>query len=427
MMNLVQDSREKWLKNIPAEWSVIRVKNIFKLSKEKNKGEIIDVLSLTQQGIKVRDITDNDGQIAESYDSYTRVRPGDIVFNPMDLRSGSVDLSKFDGVISLAYTIIRKKPNVNINLKYYSYYFYWHYLQQILFPYGKGVSTDHRWTLQDDILMNFPVLCPKKEDQNTMSELLDKKTVLIDQIIEKKQKLIGLLQEKRSALITHAVTKGLDPKVKMKPSGIFWIDSCPTDWKLSKIKRHVTFQSGYGFPNELQGKASGAIPFLKVSDINGEGNYIESASNYVDIPEIKLLGWKKVPAKSILTAKIGAALSVNHRKINNVECIIDNNMIAFKLKKQSELFFDYFFYISKVFDLSWFSNPGTVPSVNITQLKELVLPFPMMEEQKSISSYIDIKTKTIQSCIKKIKSQTEILQKYRSSLIYHAVTGKIKI
>lgn len=424
MMNLVQDSREKWLKNIPAEWSVIRVKNIFKLSKEKNKGEIIDVLSLTQQGIKVRDITDNDGQIAESYDSYTRVRPGDIVFNPMDLRSGSVDLSKFDGVISLAYTIIRKKPNVNINLKYYSYYFYWHYLQQILFPYGKGVSTDHRWTLQDDILMNFPVLCPKKEDQNTMSELLDKKTVLIDQIIEKKQKLIGLLQEKRSALITHAVTKGLDPKAKMKPSGIDWIDTIPSNWTLNKMKYLGEVIIGLTYSPEDVTNEEGTL-VLRSSNIK-DGHILLNDNVYVT---------KEIPKK--LITKIGDVLICSRNgsaKLVGKCAYIEKDGLNVTFGAFMTIFRSKFGkYISSFLESNLFlSQLTTVSTSTINQLtteylNNVLIPTPPVNEQIEIIKAIETKTKQIDKIISDVDTQIKHLQEYRLSLIYHAVTGKIKI
>ena len=91
--------------------------------------------------------------MAESYASYTRIRSDDLVFNPMDLRTGAVDLSISDGVISLAYSVLRKRHKVKIFLKYYKYYFQWHYLDEILFPFGQGVSVDHHWTLKDNILL----------------------------------------------------------------------------------------------------------------------------------------------------------------------------------------------------------------------------------------------------------------------------------
>lgn len=194
----------QWLNDAPKEWKIYRVKNLFSISKEKNQGEDIDVLSLTQKGIIRRDISTNEGQIASSYENYTRIRVGDLVLNPMDLQTGFVDASLHEGVISLAYTVLRPLSKSKVFTDYYKYYFQWHYYQKILFNFGQGVSPAHRWTLKDEVLLNFPILCPPIEVQKETAHFLEKKLEIIQKILSFAE--IEKLKEYRSSLIYHAVT-----------------------------------------------------------------------------------------------------------------------------------------------------------------------------------------------------------------------------
>jgi type I restriction enzyme S subunit len=204
MINWEIKNGTNWLSNIPSNWDVVRIKHLFKISKEKNDGLPLDVLSLTQRGIVIRDITGNEGQIANSYENYTRVNSGDFVFNPMDLKTGFVDCSKYDGVISLAYTVLKPRKNMKISRDFYTYYFQWHYLQEILFPFGQGVSPDHRWTLKDRILLNFPIIYPPYAEQVKIASYLKSKIDTVKELSKILPK--NMLSEYTASLIYSAVT-----------------------------------------------------------------------------------------------------------------------------------------------------------------------------------------------------------------------------
>lgn len=193
-----------WIDSVPNNWEIVRVKHLFKISKEKNNGSPLDVLSLTQKGIVIRDISSNEGQIASSYENYTLVKKGDFVFNPMDLRTGFVDSSLYDGVISLAYTVLKPTNTKKIFQSYYTYYFQWHYIQEILYPFGQGVSPDHRWTLKDRILMNFPVAYPPYEEQVKIAQYLDQQMAILKDLSKILPK--DILLEYTASLIFSAVT-----------------------------------------------------------------------------------------------------------------------------------------------------------------------------------------------------------------------------
>jgi len=174
-----------WFGEIPDGWEIKKIKTLFYISKDKNDGSQKTVLSLTQKGLRIRDITTNEGQLAASYDNYTLVKKNDIVMNPMDLVTGFVDLSPYEGVISTGYKVLRKLPKVDVDLRYILYFLQWYYYDKIMFPFGLGVSPDHRWTLKAEALLNFSILIPQRDIQTKIVRYLDSKIVLIDKTIDK--------------------------------------------------------------------------------------------------------------------------------------------------------------------------------------------------------------------------------------------------
>ena len=146
MARAMKDSGVEWIGEIPEEWTVRKVKNGFYRKKEEAHQEEPIVLSLARTGVRIRDISNNEGQLAESYYNYNVVSIGDLLLNPMDLYSGAnCSISRVSGVISPAYINLGSKAGYNST--YYDYYFKTQYWAMALFAHGKGVSFDNRWTL----------------------------------------------------------------------------------------------------------------------------------------------------------------------------------------------------------------------------------------------------------------------------------------
>ncbi|EPO3698252.1 restriction endonuclease subunit S [Campylobacter upsaliensis] len=241
-MRVYKPSGIKWLGEIPKHWEIRRLKYLFYISKEESRDEFPNVLSLTQNGIIERDITTNKGQLAQNYIGYNIVKRGDIILNPMDLSSGYAAKSTFEGVISQAYIKIR--PLKTLNLSYYESFFQNLYHYKILWHLGKGISYDHRWTLGNDVFLNIKIPLPPLQEQKEIAEFLDSKCEKIQNYIDKKQKLITLLQEKKQALINEAVTKGLNPNIEFKNSGIAYLGLIPHHWEVRRMKFMASIHNG---------------------------------------------------------------------------------------------------------------------------------------------------------------------------------------
>ena len=214
----------------------------------------------------------------------------------------------------------------------------------------------------------------------------------------------------------------LKPYPKYKESGIQWIGEIPQGWEDYKIRYLGNFQNGNGFPEALQGQEEGEMPFLKVSDINDPNIvYLRDSSNYVTLKQVAENKWNVIPEKSILFPKIGEAINKNHRKINEVNVIIDNNMSAFI--KHKEFNYKYVFYIFRELDMNDFLNVSAVPSINMDLLKSHRFPItPDNKDQQKIASFLDSKTSELNKTIEKDKKLIALLKEKRTALINHAVT-----
>ena len=205
----MKDTGIQWIGEIPNNWEIRKVKQCFYISKEKAHDSNPTILSLARAGVKIRDISNNEGQLAESYDNYNPVQPGDLLLNPMDLYSGAnCSLSEVSGVISPAYVNLRKY--IDLNPKFYDYYFKTQYWAMAMFAHGKGVSFDNRWTMNADAVLNYYIPFPSFEEQNKIVERINEKTSEIDSLIEIENQQIYKLKNYKQSVITDAVTKGLD-------------------------------------------------------------------------------------------------------------------------------------------------------------------------------------------------------------------------
>lgn len=206
------------ISKIPVHWQMKKVKYIFKIKKDIAGKEGYAVLSITQKGIKVKDISKNEGQLAQDYSKYQLVDIGDFAMNHMDLLTGWVDISKYNGVTSPDYRVFRFINSEAYNANYYLYLMQMCYMNRIFYGLGQGVSNLGRWRLQSDKFLNFTIPEPPLNEQNEIVKYLDEKCIEIDNLIAKKEALVADLEEYRKSLIYEYVTgKKEVPEEKVVP------------------------------------------------------------------------------------------------------------------------------------------------------------------------------------------------------------------
>lgn len=424
------DSKIDWVGDVPQHWKKSKFKHEFSFSKSVNTSKNPTILSLTLQGIKIRDISTNEGQIASSYDNYTKVYKRDIVLNPMDLISGFVDCSPVEGVISPAYYTL--KPNKDIDPEYYKYYLQKHYYERIFFPFAEGVSVDHRWTLKKEDFLNFSLIKPPIKEQKQIANYLSKQTAKIDATIEKNKELIELLEEKRIALINQVVAKGLNPNVSMKNSGIKWIGEIPKHWDVEKIKNISQVR-----PSNVDKKTKANEPQILLCNytdvynnefITMDLDFMKATATHDQIRKLSLDVGDVIITKDSESADDIAVPAIVTEKLENVVCgyhlavirpnsTIINPKFLFRSFESDR--------INKQFELG--SNGVTRFGLGSYPINNAYICKPPLNEQAEIVQYLDIETSRIAKATDKILKHTELLEEYKTSLIHHVVTGKIDV
>lgn len=201
----MKDSGSTYWNTIPNHWNLSDIKYLFEIVKRIAGKEGFDILSVTQKGLKIKDISNNEGQIAESYANYQFVYPNDFVMNHMDLLTGWVDCSQYFGVTSPDYRVFRLRNQAN-NLSYYKYVMQVCYMNKIFYSLGQGVSTLGRWRLQTSSFNNFQIPVPPISEQQEIADYLDQKTTEIDSIISAKKQQLDVLENYKKSLIYEYVT-----------------------------------------------------------------------------------------------------------------------------------------------------------------------------------------------------------------------------
>ena len=418
-MREMKDSGIPWIGEIPKEWEVCKVKNVFVRKNEKAHQDNPVVLSLARAGVKVRDMSTNEGQIAESYYDYNPVEPFDLLLNPMDLYSGAnCSISLVSGVISPAYVNLRAKSNASP--KYYDYYFKTQYWSMAFFAHGKGISFDNRWTLGMDTLFRYYIPFPSLAEQQRIAEFLDRKCAEVDEMIGLQEQIIEELKAYKQSVITEAVTKGLNPDAPMRDSGIEWIGQIPEHWEITLLS---TLYNEHKCKNkELQESNLLSLSYGKIirKDINtAEGLLPQSFDSYNIINDGDIV--------FRLTD-----LQNDKRSLRTGLCteqgIITSAYVTIRARKQlNNKYFHYLFHSYDICKVFYGMGDGVRQGMNYEDLRKLLVLVPSSTEQQAISDYLDEKCADIDSLIQTKLSKIDSLKEYKKSIIYEYVTGKREV
>ncbi len=405
----------EWLGDVPEHWNLKRFGYLFDENKKKNIGlKETNVLSLSYGNIKEKNIDDNKGLLPESFETYQIIEPNDIIFRFTDLQNDKRSLrsaiSKYHGIITSAYIGVKTKQNAD----FYNYLFRAYDLQKVFYSMGEGM----RQSLKMDELNKMPVVLPSKDEQKYIVSFLDTETTRIDNLISKQEKLIELLEEQRKSIISHAVTKGLNPNAPMKDSGVEWLGEVPEDWEVKRF--------GYIF-TENKKKNIGLI----------ETNVL--SLSYGNIKEKNIDDNKGLLPESFETYQIiepndivfrFTDLQNDKRSLRNAiskyHGIITSAYIGVKTKENA----DFYNYLFRAYDLQkvfYSMGDGMRQSLKMDELNKMPIVLPKIEAQERIVKFINEENQRINNLVVKQKNLIEKLKEYRSSIISHAVTGKIDV
>lgn len=296
----------------------------------------------------------------------------------------------------------------------------------LVLAWGKQGATVE--SIEQQYVSETRIPLPPLPEQREIAAFLDREVGKIDALVEESRQLIALLAEKRQATISHAVTRGLNPAARLRPSGIDWLGDIPEGWEVVPLKFLGEFSAGAGFPNDEQGVGDEEIPFFKVNALgraDANGVLVCDGVDTISKETAMRLRAKIFPAETIVFAKIGAALLLG--RIRSLPCpaCLDNNMMGFIVSSNhSRKFLQYVMSLMR-FDL--ISNPGTVPSLNEGQISNQIIAVPPRSEQRLIAEAIDAATARLDALTAEANSAISLLLERRAALISAAVTGKIDV
>lgn len=415
-----KDSNISWVGLIPERWSVQRNKNAFICSKELI-GELsssTQLLSLTTKGIRAIKEGDTSGKVPESYNTYQIVKNNNLVMCLFDLDCSAVfaGISNYEGMISPAYKVLSCKNS--IIPQYANYWFAYVFDGRKFMHYSKNI----RYSLTYDEFSALRIVIPPLYEQQHIVDFLDGKCGEIDMLIEVQEQMIEKLKIYKQSVISEAVTKGLNPNIEVKQSGIDWLKKLPIHWNVITPKALFSLRKEKAKKGERQLKASQQYGVIYQDEyMQLTGTKIVTVMKDFDILKHVESGDFVISMRSF---QGGLEYSENTGSISSAYVMLIPNP-KYVYPKFYRWLFKSSFYINALQSTSNMVRDGQAMRYsNFVQVPLYVVP---LSEQKEIASYLDEKCADIDRLIDLKQQKIEKLKEYKKSIIYEAVTGKLDL
>lgn len=420
----MKNSSIPWIGDIPIGWEIDTIGNLYTLRNEKVSDKDYPPLSVTKMGIVPQLET---AAKTDDGDNRKLVRVGDFAINSRSDRRGSCGISAYDGSVSLINTVIT--PREQMNPRFYNWLFHSELFADEFYKWGHGI-VDDLWTTRWQEMKRISIVAPSLEEQQKIASFLDRKCAEIDEMIVLQEKIVEELKMYKQSVITEAVTKGLNPDVPMKDSGIEWIGEIPEHWSICRLRNLGDTQNGISKGGDFFGSGH---PFLSYSDIyknfstpNPPSGLIESSAKEREQYSV-LRGDVFFTRTSETIEEIGIS-STCLETINNA-CFA-GFLIRFRPRTNHlhEGFSKYYFR-SNIHRAYFVKEMNLVIRASLSQdlLKSLPVLLPTTEEQKLISAFLDKRCTEIDNLISIKLSKIDSLKEYKKSIIYEYVTGKKEV
>lgn len=409
------DAGLEWVGPVPKPWGVRRLGHYFEERREKVSDKDFMPLSVTMKGVvpQLENVAKTDDG-----DNRKLVRSGDFVINSRSDRKGSAGIAPRDGSVSLINTVLEPRGTIDPRFAYWlltSYPF-----QEEFYRVGNGIVAD-MWTTKYSEMKNIRLAVPDLSEQEVIAEFLDRSTARIDTLVARKTRFIELLREKRQALITHTVTKGLDPSAPMKDSGVEWLGRVPAHWEIVPPTALFTESKERARDGDQILSATqkyGVIPLAAFEAL--EQRQVTKASANLEMRKHVEIGDFVISMRSMdggleRSHAVGSVRS--SYAVLKVGPDVDGRFYGPLLKSS--------LYIQALRLTSSFIRDGQ--DLNFSHVRKVKLPKLPLEEQAEIAEYLESQSARIETLIAKTERSIELLREHRTALITAAVTGKIDL
>ncbi len=427
-----KDSGVPWLGKIPNGWRFFRGKNLFNPIDIRSKTGTEELLSVSErQGVTPRKNVNVTMFQAVSYQGYKLCWPGDLVINSLWAWMQGLGFSRYHGIISTAYSIYRPKIGRVLDFRYFDYL-----LRSVAYKWelrvrSKGIWRS-RYQLKDDDFLAMPILVPGGDEQAQIARFLDWKTAQINRFIRNKQRLIELLKEQKQAIINQAVTRGLDPNVKLKPSGVEWLGDIPEHWEARRLRTLAAVRASGVDKNtnedEVPVMLCNYVDVYKNDRITAAIDFMKATATPEEIRAFELKAGDVIITKDSESWDDIAIPTFVPEAIPGVVCAYHLALIRpFSGEIEGEFLF-------RAFSSDPVADQFRIAATGVTRfglaqgaIKGAFFPLPPLEEQRAIITHINEKCAEISQAISKAQREIELIREYRTRLISDVVTGQVDV
>ena len=408
------ESDIRWIGNIPAHWGLSKIGRHFKLE----RGRVISNVEIANNVGKYpvySSQTKNNGQLGSinTYDfdgEYVSWTTDGANAGTCFYRKGKFNVTNVCGLIS--------SFDIEIDYKFLSFF--------LNLGTKNFVRKDINPKLMNDMLSEIPVLILPIKEQKLISQYLDKKTQQIDSLIKKIEKKIELIQEQKNALITQYVTKGLDPNIEMKHSGVDWIGEIPKHWKVGKLYQYSRLTSGSTPSKDKQEYwGNGIIPWMTSGEINKK--FIRSIDLKISKKGFENCTLEILPVGTVMIGLNGQGKTKGTAGILKTETTCNQSLCGIIPNESLNSTFLYYFLESQYKHLRGLVGEGKREGISVSFLSRYPVLIPPQNEQKEIKKNLTLKLDNLEKISFLSQTKVERLKEYRQSLITSVVTGKIRI
>ena len=414
-----KDSGVSWIGDIPEHWEVKQLRSFLTLFSEKGHGDA-QLLSVTrEQGVIERDKEDqeeNHNFVPDDLSGYKYIEKGDFAINKMKAWQGSYAVSEYNGIVSPAYFTCKLK---GVNKDFFSKAIRSKVYVPFFTQYSQGIRVG-QWDLNPNALKSIPFFLPTPDEQSVIVKYIDDKTSKIDAYVADKEKEIELLQELKQKTIADAVTKGLNPDVKMKDSGISWIGEIPEHWETYRFAIICKSKSICNCEEEELLSVYLDRGVIRFSDDSSKRTNPTSKdlSKYQLVEEGDfVLNNQQAWRGSVGVSRYRGIVSPAYF-IFELSSIINRNFANYMFR--SSAYVSYYYICSK--------GIGSIQrNLDWNSLKQQKMAIPPLDEQRAIVYYIEEKCQKIDKLASELQSEIDYLKEYKQRLIADCVTGQVNV
>ena len=423
------DSGRPWLGAIPAHWDVRRNGRLFAPRNETGFGDLPILEVSLKTGVRVRDMENlARKQVMSDRGKYKRAAQGDIAYNMMRMWQGAVGVAPVDGLVSPAYVVARPYPETDS--RYFSYLFRISAYMAEVDGYSRGIVKDRNRLYWDDF-KRMPSCFPPTEEQRVIADYLDANATLIRKFVRNRRRLIEVLNEQKQAIISRAVSRGLDPSVRLEPSGVDFVGEIPQGWEVVTLRYLATkFGSGVTPRGGAAVYQQTGIQFLRSQNIHFDGLRLDGVARIAPELHTQLSVTHVRPNDVLLNitgASIGRVCAVpagfTEANVNQHVCIIrprlDRLIPEYLAAYLSTGFMQREIYVEQ--------NGASREGLALDAIRAFKVILPPLNVQRDILGYLSKSTAALVGACQRAECEIELIREYRTRLIADVVTGKLDV